>query len=84
MLSDAARVDPMTYYGMGWFIEHEGDRDIFSHTGSVPGYTSVNMIVRNLDAGLWRSATILTNGDEVEGLDILAKDILRLYEQSLD
>mgnify|MGYP001765975137 CR=1 FL=1 len=84
MLSDQARVDPTTYYGMGWFIEHESDRDIFSHTGSVPGYTSVNMIVRRLDTARWRSVTILTNGEEVEGLDILAKDVLRVFEQRLN
>lgn len=84
MLSDQARVDPTTYYGMGWFIEHEADRDIFSHTGSVPGYTSVNMIVRKRGTDRWRSVTILTNGEEVEGLDILAKDVLRVFEQRLD
>ena len=50
MFSDAARVDPHTYYGMGWFVGHEDGWDSYHHSGSVPGYTSYNAIVRRQGA----------------------------------
>ncbi len=76
MWSEWARVSPEIYYGLGWFIEHKAGYDIFSHTGSVPGYTSVNLIARRGDGAPWASATILTNGEEVDGLDRLAESLL--------
>lgn len=75
MLSDAARVDPVTYYGMGWFISHEGEWDSYHHSGSVPGYTSYNAILRHKISGRWISVTLLTNSDGVEGIDRLADEI---------
>jgi CubicO group peptidase (beta-lactamase class C family) len=83
MFSDAARVTPQDYYGMGWFIRHEEKRDVFSHSGLVPGFTSYNTIVKlegragqaNAD---WVSVTLLLNSDEIEGLDGLAEDLVRL------
>lgn len=75
MLSDAARVDPLTYYGMGWYVRHEDRRDSYYHSGSVPGFTSYNAIERDRDDGGWISVTILTNSDGVTGLDQLADDI---------
>jgi CubicO group peptidase (beta-lactamase class C family) len=82
MFSDAARVTPEDYYGMGWFIRHEEKRDVFSHSGLVPGFTSYNTIVK-LKGGDgatpdWASVTLLLNSDEVEGLDGLAEDLVRL------
>jgi D-alanyl-D-alanine carboxypeptidase len=76
MFSDAARVDPLTYYGMGWFVGHDGSADSYHHSGSVPGFTSYNAIVRRRDGGRWISVTLLTNSDGVEGLEQLADDIL--------
>lgn len=43
MLSDDARVDVWTYYGMGWFVTHAAKADKYFHSGTVPGYTSFNM-----------------------------------------
>ena len=75
MFSDAARVDPHTYYGMGWFIGHDNGWDSFHHSGSVPGYTSYNAIVREPRSGAWMSVTLLTNSDGVTELERLADEI---------
>ncbi|MGA9137064.1 MAG: serine hydrolase domain-containing protein [Methylovirgula sp.] len=74
MFSDSARVAPLIYYGMGWFCEHRDDRDIYSHSGAVPGYTSYNAIIR-LKNGGWVSITLLSNCDQLDGLDALADNI---------
>jgi CubicO group peptidase (beta-lactamase class C family) len=76
MFSDAARVDPLTYYGMGWFVVHDDQWDSFYHSGSVPGFTSYNAILQRHDTGAWISVTLLTNSDGVEDLAQLADDIL--------
>jgi CubicO group peptidase (beta-lactamase class C family) len=78
MFSEGARVGPTDYYGMGWFVARKDGFDTFSHSGSVPGYTSFNSIVRSPDRGNWIGVTILTNSDGVEGLDTLADDIVRI------
>jgi CubicO group peptidase (beta-lactamase class C family) len=83
MFSDAARVTPQDYYGMGWFIRHEDKRDVFSHSGLVPGFTSFNTIVKlegraDQASADWVSVTLLLNSDEIEGLDGLAEDLVRL------
>ncbi len=75
MFSDAARVDPHTYYGMGWFIGHENGWDSYHHSGSVPGYTSYNAILRKQRSGAWMSITLLTNSDGVTELERLADEI---------
>lgn len=77
MFAESARVGISRYYGMGWFIEHEGDWDRYSHMGYVPGFTASNMIVRNVRTGTWISVSLLTNADAVHGLDDLASDIAR-------
>jgi D-alanyl-D-alanine carboxypeptidase len=74
MLSAQARVSPMMYYGMGWFYEDKDDAAVYSHSGAVPGYTSFNEIVRRKD-GHWFSITILSNSDQLDGLDDLANSI---------
>ncbi len=76
MFSEAARVTPTLFYGMGWFVTAKDGLEEFSHSGSVPGYTSFNIIVRTPDHRSWASVTILTNADGVEGLDELADDIV--------
>jgi CubicO group peptidase (beta-lactamase class C family) len=78
MFSDAARVDPVTYYGMGWFVSHENGWDQFSHSGSVPGFTSFNAIFKRQNSPSWLSITLLTNSDGVEGLDALADDLFAI------
>ncbi len=77
MFSDAARVALSRYYGMGWFIEHAEGSDRFSHTGYVPGFSSLNMIMRK-HRGSWVSVSVLTNSDGVEGLDKLAANIAQV------
>ncbi len=76
MFSDAARVGPSRYYGMGWFIEHAPGWDWYSHSGYVPGFTSLNMIVRSSRDRAWISVSLLTNADGVSGLDELSSDIV--------
>jgi len=78
MFADAAHVSPLEWYGMGWFIGHDGDVDQFGHSGTVPGYTSYNLIVRKRAKGSWVSVTLLTNSDGVEGLPELAFSIADL------
>jgi CubicO group peptidase (beta-lactamase class C family) len=75
MFAEGGRVGPTTYYGMGWFIEHEQGWDAFRHSGSVPGFTSLNAIFRRQGTPHWISITLLTNADGVEGLDTLADDL---------
>lgn len=75
MFSDAARVDPLTYYGMGWYVGHEDHWDSYHHSGSVPGFTSYNALEKSRGDGRWISVTLLTNSDGVVGLDQLADDI---------
>lgn len=88
MVSDAARVTPDLYYGMGWFVEHRAHRDVFTHSGQVPGYTAYNLIAtaprgggEPLAHGSWISVTLLVNADMVEGLDMLAEDLLRIASE---
>jgi len=76
MFSDGARVDPLTYYGMGWFITHDESRDTYFHSGSVPGYTSYSAIERSTGDGHWTTVILLTNSDGVTGLERLADEIL--------
>jgi hypothetical protein len=78
MFSDSARVGPVTYYGMGWFVEHESGWDRFSHSGSVPGFTSYNAIAKRQTSASWLSVTLLTNSDGIEGLDELADELFEL------
>ncbi len=83
MFSDAARVTPSLYYGMGWFIEHRDGRDVYFHSGRVPGFTSYNMIAAAVApdgkrTGGWISITFLINTDVADGLEVLADDLLRL------
>jgi len=78
MFKEGGRIAPTTSYGMGWVIAEESGWAIYSHTGSVAGYTSCNAIARRVGGSEWISVTLLTNSDGVEGLDILADDLLRL------
>lgn len=81
MFSDGARVSQSRYYGMGWFIEHANGWDRFSHSGLVPGYSALNMIVVAPHGAHWISVSLLTNSDGVEDLDKLANDIVQVALQ---
>ncbi|MEQ1647040.1 MAG: serine hydrolase [Hyphomicrobiaceae bacterium] len=76
MFSDGVRVDPLTWYGMGWFVRHPKNMDTFSHSGSVPGFTSFNTIVRSTQGDRWASVTLLASSDGLDDLDELAEDIV--------
>lgn len=79
MFSEAARVSPTIYYGMGWFIEASDGWQRYYHSGQVPGYTAFNLIAHRLgDPQNWISVTLLTNAGGAEGLETLAKDYLSL------
>jgi CubicO group peptidase (beta-lactamase class C family) len=81
MFSDWAHVTPQVWYGMGWFIDRRDTLDVFSHSGTVPGYTSFTLIARDTRGGDWASISILTNSDGVDGLETVADDLLRLAAQ---
>lgn len=81
MFAESARVTPKDYYGMGWFIGASNGWTIYSHTGSVPGYTSFNAICRDPEQRRWTSVTLLTNMDGVAELDVLADEIIRLARE---
>ena len=83
MFGDGGRVGPFTYYGMGWFIAHDEDWDSYFHSGSVPGYTSYNAILRRRDMSDWVSVTLLTNSDGIEGLGDLADNIADLARAAI-
>jgi D-alanyl-D-alanine carboxypeptidase len=74
MFSDSGRVDPWTYYGAGWFINHKDGVDRYFHSGTVSGYTSFNMIVRP-SKDHWISISLLANSDGIEDIDVLADQI---------
>jgi CubicO group peptidase (beta-lactamase class C family) len=77
MLSDFARVDVWTYYGMGWFISHKDGSDTYFHSGTVPGFTGFSAISRKT-SGSWCAVALLTSSDSVEGLDELADEFIEL------
>lgn len=81
MFSDGARVTPDLYYGMGWFIEHRDGREVYSHSGHVPGFTSYNLISLDPATSRWVSVIVLTNTDVAEGMETLARDLLWLARE---
>jgi CubicO group peptidase (beta-lactamase class C family) len=81
MFSDGARATPDLYYGMGWFIEHVDAVDYYSHSGHVPGFTSYNIIAASPTTADWVGVSVLVNTDVAEGIDVLAKDLLRLARE---
>lgn len=83
MFGENARVTPSMWYGMGWFVEERRDRAVFSHSGFVPGFTSLNEIVQSKLNANWASIVLLTNADELHELDRIADDLafLLLFER---
>ena len=76
MFSAAAPISPTLSYGMGFYVEHPRNLDIFSHSGTVPGFTAFNVIVQERGKPGWISVTILTNSDGVGNLQRLADAIV--------
>lgn len=79
MFNPAARVDPHTWYAMGWFVTEKEGWQILHHSGSVPGFTAMNWIARPVRGNWskWISVSILLNGQEIEDLELLAEDVAR-------
>lgn len=78
MFSETARVTPTLYYGMGWYVSQNGGCMLYSHSGSVPGYTAMNAICRNMQRGNYVSVTLLTNADGIEDLDEVSDALMRI------
>ena len=75
MFSDAARVDPLTYYGMGWFIGHDEWLGQLSPLRIGAGLHVLQCHLREQRSGAWMSVTLLTNSDGVTELERLADEI---------
>lgn len=78
MFSETARVTPTLYYGMGWYVSENGSCMLYSHSGSVPGYTAMNAICRDPRRGSHVSVTLLSNADGVEDLDEVSDALMRI------
>ncbi len=78
MLSDATRVGPQDWYGMGLFVRHKDDFDEFAHSGVVPGFTSFNAVFKSKKDNSRISITLLCNKDGLRNLDSLATEIFYL------
>lgn len=78
MFSETARVTPTLYYGMGWYVSQNGGCMLYSHSGSVPGYTALNAICRDIQRGNYVSVTLLTNADGIEDLDEVSDALMRI------
>ncbi len=78
MLSDATRVGPQDWYGMGLFVRHKDDFDEFAHSGVVPGFTSFNAVFKSKKDNSRVSITLLCNKDGQRNLDTLATEIFYL------
>jgi CubicO group peptidase (beta-lactamase class C family) len=78
MTSDAIRVGPQDWYGMGLFVRHKDDFDEFAHSGTVPGFTSLNAVFQSKKDNSRVSITLLANKDELKDLNSLATEIFYL------
>jgi len=78
MTSDAIRVGPQDWYGMGLFVRHKDDFDEFAHSGTVPGFTSFNAVFQSKRDNSRVSITLLANKDELKDLNSLATEIFYL------
>lgn len=75
MFSRQAPITPLLAYGMGFYVERVPGLRIFSHTGTVPGYTAFNAILLEQGKPGWISITILTNRDGLDDLPKLADEL---------
>lgn len=72
MFAPQARITPTLAYGMGVYVERAPGLKIYSHSGTVPGYTAFNAIIREDGEPGWISVTVLTNSDGLKDLQRLA------------
>jgi D-alanyl-D-alanine carboxypeptidase len=72
MFAPSAQITPALAYGMGFYVERAPGLEIYSHSGTVPGYTAFNAIVVEKGKPGWITVTILTNSDGIEDLQKLA------------
>jgi CubicO group peptidase (beta-lactamase class C family) len=72
MFAPSAPITPALTYGMGFYVERAPGLDIYSHSGTVPGYTAFNAILVEKGKPGWIGVTILTNSDGIEDLQRLA------------
>lgn len=72
MFTPSAPITPSLAYGMGFYVERAPGLLIYSHSGTVPGYTAFNAIVVENNKPGWIGVTILTNSDGIDGLQRLA------------
>jgi len=64
-----------SHYGMGWFVNETPVISNYYHSGQIAGYTAFNGIVRRKADGAVVTVTILTNSDNVPGLESVAGGI---------
>lgn len=76
MFTPSSPVSPSLAYGMGFYVERAPGLLIYSHSGTVPGYTAFNAIIQEDGKPGWISVTILTNSDGIEDLQRLADDLV--------
>ncbi len=76
MFTPSAPITPSLSYGMGFYVERAPGLEIYSHSGTVPGYTAFNAIVVEKGKPGWIGVTILTNSDGIEDLQRLADAIV--------
>lgn len=76
MFAEGARIGPTDWYGMGWFIAREPERDLYYHSGTVPGFTGFNAIAMPHKGPSWVSVTLLMNAENVSEIDELARELL--------
>lgn len=75
MFSAQAQITPSLAYGMGVYVERAPGLMIYSHSGTVPGYTAFNAIIVEKGQPGWISVTVLANSDGVKDLQRLADQL---------
>lgn len=75
MFAPQAPIGPSLAYGMGFYVERAPGMLIYSHSGTVPGFTAFNAIIVENEKPGWISVTVLTNSDGVKDLQRLADQL---------
>lgn len=71
---------PQLFYGMGWMRMQANGGEMIWHSGNVPGYTAFNGVAR-LNNGSVVTVILLTNADNVQGLDSVFNALVILAMQ---
>ncbi len=72
MFAASAPISPLLAYGMGFYVERAPGMTIYSHSGTVPGFTAFNAIIVETGKPGWIGITVLTNSDGIDDLQRLA------------